>query len=209
MADTASKWRRDILIIPLIIGLLVALFTYVLPKLLDKGKELSYTIDGPTSYVNQQAVGNITITVNGVATSNLFAYRVRVWNTGGTALKDIGIRYGFSPKRQDFQILNASHETNPKFEFGKIEEAGSDSNSKRFVYELLNVGDEDTVTFLVNDDAPLSLYAKAEGMKLTQVTQKQPTQLATLRTSFWIALGATVVSLLSLSLKYFSYKRGT
>jgi hypothetical protein len=209
MGDTPSKWKRDILIIPLIIGLLVAVFTFLLPKLLDKGKELSYTIDGPTSYVNQQAVGNITITVNGVATSNLFAYKIRLWNTGGTALRDMAVRFSFSPKRQDFQIFNVSHETNPRFEFGKIEEAGSDATSKRFVYELLNAGDEDTVTLLVNDDAPLSLYAKAEGMKLTQVTQKVQTKWSYLVAGLVGPLGAIIISILSLGLKYFSSKRGS
>lgn len=65
MPDSNARWTRDILLIPLIVGLLVALFTFLLPKLIEKGKEISYTIEGPTSYVNQQAAGAVTITVRG------------------------------------------------------------------------------------------------------------------------------------------------
>lgn len=203
MAESSSKWTRDILLIPLIVGLVVAFFTYVLPKWLEKGMEISYSIDGPTSYVNQHALGNVTIQVNGVSTPRLFAYKVRLWNSGGHALKDLPVRFTFDPQNDTFQVFNVSHETNPRFEFGKIEEQGSDKHSKRFVYELLNPDDEDVVTLLTSDDSPLNLNSKAEGLRVTKVATRQPT--------LWIGLIGSVLaaisSLFSLALKFLSDKR--
>lgn len=204
--EKKSNWKRDIFFIPLIIAVLAAIFTYLLPKFLEKGKELSYLVDGPTSYINQQAIGNISISVNGVSTSRLYAYKVRLWNSGGSPLKEVPVRFSFNPQHQGFQIFNVSHETNPKVEFGKVEENGSDANSKRFVYELLNPNDEDVVTFLTNEDAPLNLFAKSEGLKLVQVTNREPTKWSSILSVIGIGLGV-VSSFISLGLKYISEKR--
>jgi hypothetical protein len=174
MPDNKSRWTRDILLIPLIVGLFIALFTYLLPKFFDKGKEISYTVEGPTSYVNQQAYGAVTITVNGVTTPSLFAYKVRLWNSGGSPIKDLPVRFSFNPGGSSFQVFNVVHDTKPKVEFGKIEENGSDQNSKRFVYELLNPDDEDIITFLINTDAPLTVNTKSEGLRVIDAAPKEP-----------------------------------
>jgi hypothetical protein len=69
----------------------------------------------------------------------------------------------------NFEVFNVTHDTNPKREFGSIDENGSDLFSKRFVYQLLNPQDEDVLTFITNADAPLSVFAKAEGLKIERV----------------------------------------
>jgi hypothetical protein len=130
MAEGKTKWARDLLVIPLVVALAGAVFTYVIPKLSEKRSELSYSLDGPTSYVNQQAVGNITIQVNGASTSRLFAYKVRLWNSGGLPLRDLPVRFTFEAQNESFLIFNVNHETTPRYEFGKIDEQGSDRSIK-------------------------------------------------------------------------------
>jgi hypothetical protein len=203
MTEKKSNWGRDILHISLIVAILAALFTYLLPKVLEKGKELSYHIDGPTSYISPQATGNIMVTVNGVSTPRLFAYKVRLWSTGGIFLKDVPVRFSFIPKDQGFQILSVTHDTSPKAEFGKIEESGSDETSKRYVYELLNPKDEDTVTFLTNQDADLNVFAKSEGLKVIQITPNEPTNWASIFVILASGIGV-LSSFISLGLKYVS-----
>ena len=70
--ETNSNWKRDLLLIPLVVGIVVAAITYVLPKFLEKGKKLSCAIDGPTAYVNQGAIGSLKITIGGKETTNVF-----------------------------------------------------------------------------------------------------------------------------------------
>jgi hypothetical protein len=203
--NNTTRWTRDILLIPIIVGIFIALFTYLLPKFFEKGKEISYTIEGPTSYVNQQAAGAVTITVNGVTTPSLFAYKVRLWNSGSSPIKDLPVRFSFNPGGSGFQVFNVVHDTKPTVEFGKIEENGSDQNSRRFVYELLNPDDEDTLTFLINTNAPLAINAKSEGLRVTNAAPKEQgswfrvLQIAVLILSF-------LASAFTLGLKYVADK---
>ena len=53
--------------------------------------------------------------------------------------------------------------------FGDIEEGAVGSSQKRFVYELLNPGDQDVVTFLTNGDAKVEIFAKTEKLKTNAV----------------------------------------
>jgi len=208
MPDNKSRWTRDILLIPLIVGLFIALFTYLLPRFFDKGKEISYTIEGPTSYVNQQAAGAVTITVNGVTTPSLFAYKVRLWNSGSSPIKGLPVRFSFNPGGSGLQVFNVVHDTNPKVEFGKVEESGSDQNSKRFVYELLNPEDEDIITFLINTDAPLTINTKSEGLRVTNIAPNQPGNWSRILQIgvVLIALASFLASTFTLGLKYVADK---
>jgi len=164
-----TTWKRDILLIPLIIGIVLAVVAYALPKFLDRGKRLSYTIDGPTAFVNTNTAGMVKIVVNGVETTNIFGYRVHLWNSGSVPLTAIPVRFVFEVTNTNFHVFNVSHTTTPRLEFGKIDENGSDASSKRFVYELLNPNDEDVLTFVTDVDASLSVFAKAEGLKMNFV----------------------------------------
>jgi hypothetical protein len=209
MAEGKSKWARDLLVIPLVVALAGAVFAYVIPKLSEKRSELSYSLDGPTSYVNQQAVGNITIQVNGASTSRLFAYKVRLWNSGGISLRDLPVRFTFESQNESFLIFNVNHETTPRYEFGKIDELGSDARSKRYVYQLLNPKDCDIVTFLTNDDSALNVNSKAEGLSVTKVEANEPRGLLNRLSSIGVAVGALLASFASLFIKLLSDRRGT
>ena len=192
MADTPSKWLRDLLVIPLVIGLLVAVFTYGLPKFLDKGKELSYSIDGPTAHLGTSSLSGITITVNGVPTSQLYGYRARIWNSGDLALKAVPVRFVFEDAPPGFRVFSVAHTTKPQFEFGTIKEESSDSLSRRFVYELLNPGNEDVVTFVANAAPSLVVFSNVEGVRLKRVDPQVPRDWKK-----YLSLATTLVAVLA------------
>ena len=169
MAESQSRWWRDLLIIPLVIGCILGAFTFVLPKIFEKEKELSYTADLPTAYLSAEAVRDLKVEINGIETKSLYAYKVEFWNSGDFPLKELPIRYVFNAKEPDFQVFTVRHSTEPPYEFGSIREEGSEGKSKRYVYSLLNPGDRVTATFLCSDGGLMSLYAKAEGLSLKQV----------------------------------------
>jgi len=173
MADKDSSWLRDLFIIPMIVGIIVALVTFVIPRLFNKDKELSYSVNLPTKYLDQDALGSLNIEINGVPVSALYDYKIKVWNSGDVPLKNIPIRIVFNSKEKDFQIFSVRHLTEPAYEFGKITEESIDNKSKRFIYELLNPGDKDEITFLCNKWALLTVHSKSEGLKVNWVKPKK------------------------------------
>lgn len=210
MANASSTWKRDVLLIPLIVavgsGLVIWAAGYFLPRLFEKGKRISYAIDGPTPYVNPSAANTVKITVGGVETSNIYGYKVHLWNSGSVALQNLAVRFAFESSAADFAVFNVTHETVPKEEFGKIEEIGSDKVSKRFVYELLNPKDEDTLTFLTNVAAKLSVFTKAENLK-TEFIESKPQPSKWLSMSSWLGsvlalLGTVLAGLASLATSF-------
>ena len=165
----------DLLVIPVIVGLILAVAAFLLPKILEGGKRLSYTSEKPTDYLSQRLDG-VTIQVNGVPTTNLFVTKVRLWNSGSVALKDVGVLFLFKSPDQNFKILTFAHTTKPELEFGDIRPTKSDDNSAKFVYSLLNPNDEDIVSFLTNESIEPTVHAKAEDLKVVQVLPTNPAQ---------------------------------
>jgi hypothetical protein len=191
MAESKSRWVRDLLIVPLVVGLVVAFFTYVLPKLLDKGREISYSVEGPTESLNGPSLG-VSISVNGVPTGQLFSYRVRIWNSGGTSLRNVPIRIVFDRPAAGFRVFVVTHSTSPRYEFGAIREVGSDSTSRRFVYELLNPGNEDVVTVVANDDPQIEVYSNVAGVRFTRSEPAQPRSMME-----WASFAMTIVAVVA------------
>ena len=169
MAELKSRWLRDLLIIPLIVGLIVAIFNFVLPRFFEKEKEISYIIDPPSTYLTKETAGDLKIMINDKPIDSLYAYKVRFWNSGDVSLTELPIRYVFDTLRMWDKVFAAIHETEPEYEFGEIREEGSDSESKRFVYSLLNPGDRVTATFLSNATGNISFHTKAEGLSVNEV----------------------------------------
>jgi hypothetical protein len=104
------------------------------------------------------------------------AYAVRVWNSGTETLKDLPIRCVFFPPDNDFRILHAVHNTTPQFEFGAIKETHADSLSRRFVYGLLNPGDEDLILLFVHSvvsPVRLEVFSKTEGLTVKHVEARR------------------------------------
>lgn len=199
-AGAASKRRFwDNLLIPLIVGLILAFATYLIPRVLEAGRRLSYTTEKPTGYLSEHLQG-VTIQVNGTVTTDLFVTKVRLWNSGSVALKDLGVLFVFNTADQNFKILSVAHATKPEREFGQITQTNPDDRSTRFVYSLLNRNDEDTVSFLTNQSAEPTIYAKAEDLKLVQVAPGRGDRLL----RFSSALAGAIAVLASLLSSLFS-----
>ena len=127
-----------------------------------------------TAFVNTSTSLPIKIAVNGIETTNIFGYKIRLWNSGSVPLTMVPVRFAFEVTSTNFHVFNVSHTTTPKRDFGKIDENGSDASSKRFIYELLNPNDEDVLTFVTDVGAPLSIFAKAEGLRTKFVKVESP-----------------------------------
>jgi len=183
-----KNWIRDLLIIPLIVGLIVAFFTYLLPKLLDKGKQLSFSIDDTVTYLdtNTQELEGMNISVNDQPISNLYLYKIDIWNSGDLPLLDLSIRLVFNAEDNVLNLFTINHNTSPKFQFGNIDEQIIDNHTIIYTYELLNPDNEDEIVILADRSVPLDLYAKSEGVKIKRVEQRD--------FSIWLILGAGFLS---------------
>jgi hypothetical protein len=190
-------------VVPIVVGVSLLLATYFLPKLFEKGKRISYSVDGPTAYVDPEAASAAKITVGGVETPNIYGYKVRIWNSGGYPLTALAVRFVFDTKDQNFKVFSVTHDTIPKIEFGSIEESGSELFSKRFTYQLLNPKDEDALTFLTNISAGLSVFVKSEGLRTQFVPSKPPSSYL----SFALGVLAAVLGIIALLQLVYLQKR--
>jgi hypothetical protein len=202
MPDKESKPLRETLLVPIVVGLVVAFFAFILPKLFEREKQLSYSVEGPTPYINQQLQG-VTLLVNGKPAPSLFITRVRLWNSGGISLTNLPVLLVFSSQGQS-QLLSLTHQTTPPYQFGKIDDQTPDNRSKRFIYELLNPRDQDSVTLLTDQPTETTLYAKAEGLTTQLVAQNERTGWR--RYAEWVApvvlgLVSVFAALLSIAIK--------
>ena len=195
MSESKSTWRRDMLIVPIIVGLIIALFSFGLDRISREKKELSYNVTGPTPYLDEQASKSLSIQINGKNTSQLLAYQVRLWNSGNKALRSIPVLIVFKNPSTNFQIFSSSQTTEPPYEFGDISEVATDPYSRKYVYELMNPGDAVIITCFANEQVPVSVFAKDEGLRLKQVVQT--------RKSIWINLILAVVGAISSMLSLF------
>lgn len=169
MDEKTSIWLRNLLIIPLVVGLIVAVFQFGLPKFFEKDSELSYSLEEPNIHLDKNTMGDVKVEINDIETSLLVAQSARIWNSGELPIKTLPIRYVFETSTSTFKIFMFTHNTKPKYEFGNITSTEADQYSRRFIYDLLNPGDEVTITFLTNETAPISVYAKSEGLSIKLV----------------------------------------
>lgn len=194
------QWVRDFLILPLVVGTIVAAFTFSLPHVIAKKKELSYAVDGPIGHLDDPAIGHVEIQVNGQKVSDLVAYKAHIWNSGDEPLKELPVRFVFDTSSNNFVIFSTSHRTEPEYEFGAITEDKSEQFSRRFVFSLLNPGDRDTITFLTNAGPSMKVFAKSERLSVEKVSAS-PTKGFGDKTIFALALLATLASVLMSLLK--------
>lgn len=169
MAESKSQVLFQLLLIPLIVGIIIVIFNFVLPRLFKESKELSYTPEEPVAYLTVEQIGELDVQINGIQTYDLYANKIRIWNSGDLPLIGIKIRAVFDTKKKGFKIFHISHATTPKYEFGEIKEETVDDYSRRIAYEFLNKNDEDNITILTNMAVPVKVYAKLEGLKLNYV----------------------------------------
>ena len=196
MDEKKNIWLKNLVIIPLIVGLIVAIFQFGLPKLFEKDNELSYSLEEPKIHLDQNTAGDAKVVINNIETSLLVSQSARIWNSGGFPIKMLPIRYIFETSSSKFKIFLVNNSTKPKYEFGNITLTETDQYSRRFVYDLLNPGDEVTIIFFTNIVAPLRVYAKGEGLCIKLIKPEKGFLL-------FISLGAMIGAILSFLLKFF------
>lgn len=198
-----ANWFRDLLLPSLIVTLLGAVATFVVPLVFQKEDlEVSYQVEGAADLIDElhrSGGANIQILVNGKEAKSLFGYAVRLWNSGKKPIKDFRIRFNFDKTDEPFEVLTVTHKTKPEFEFGTITPLENTTNSRKIGYELLNPDDEDTVRFLSNQKAQINVYAKAEGVLLINRTNEKTDWKPSMS---WIVLAFFfVTALLALGLR--------
>lgn len=169
MLDTNRFWVRNVVIVPLVIGLITAGFGYWLPKFFAESKQVSYSIEEAVPYLDKNSIGKAVIKVNDILVPEVFVVRVRVWNSGSLPLKNLGVLFEFDQVGEGFRILSTSHDTSPSKEFGVISETSQSVHSRRFEYSLLNPGDSDSVVFLTTTNGNVHVFSKSEGLLLKAV----------------------------------------
>lgn len=178
MANSKSHWLRDLLWIPLVVGIVIAIITFALPRIFKDDLELSYTIQDPITYLDMASIGGKPIEVEGVETSRLIVHQAKIWNSGDLPIKKLPVSYIFEPTQKKFVILSVARTTKPEREFGEITPDKPQPTSRRFVYELLNVEDEVNTSFLTNAPGKMKIFAKTEGLKLKKVSVISESQWA-------------------------------
>jgi len=204
-----SLWFRNLIIIfiiPLIVGVIVAIVAFGLPKFFSESKELSYTIEGPISYLDDPSIGKVTIEINGVKTDKLYSYKARLWNSGNLTLKKLPIRFVFAPKKKDFKIFSVNHNTVPKYEFSPIASKIVDDHSRRFIYDFLHPKNEDVITFVTNKSPNLDLYINAEGVSIKMARPAEEGIFNRKYVSIIVSVIAFIGALLSTIIGYFFRK---
>jgi len=196
MDEKKSIWLKNLVIIPLIVGLIVAIFQFGLQKLFEKDNELSYSLEEPKIHLDQNTTGDVKVEINNIETSLLVSQSARIWNSGEFPIKMLPIRYIFEASSSKFKILMVNHSTKPKYEFGNITSTETDQYSRRFVYDLLNPGDEVTIIFFTNIVAPFRVYAKGEGLSIKLIKPEKGFLL-------FVTLGAMIGAILSFLLTFF------
>lgn len=162
---------KEFIIYPLIVGLIVAFFTYFLPMLTEKRKKIEFDIEQPISYLQPDKVGNLDIKINGFDTKQLNSYTVNLKNTGNLPVKNLEVLFAFSQLEKEFKILTEFHKTKPAFQFGKIQKLESDSISEKYNYDLFNPGDEAILTILTSKNGKLDVYAKQEELSFLKMNK--------------------------------------
>jgi len=165
-------WFRDLLAIPLVVGLILATVAVAIDNFTSEEAELSYSVEGPTSLVGRSTLQGLEVAVNGAPVEELVGYQVRIWNSGDKPLRSVPVRVVFTPETNGFQILSVTHRTTPEYEFGAIVESQDGTQARRFVYELMNPNDEDKVTLLANAELDIALFAKSEGVSIREAKER-------------------------------------
>jgi hypothetical protein len=184
------KKSLKLFIIPLVVGLIVAIIQFGLPYLFKESKELTYKISEPISYLDPEKTGKLDIRINGIPSLYLFLNQFTIENTGQIPLKEIAVMLNFSTTDTLFRIYNYSFETNPKLEFGDITSEITNRYAK-FRFNLINPGDKVHINILTNTKANSEVFSKSEGMKLKQAEEAKPKND---KASFLLTLFASILS---------------
>jgi len=171
---------KELFIYPILImiltGLVIQLILPIYFKKEDKrlnykeDKRLEYKIEGPTKITYDPKAGQPEFKCEINKKDYLFVYDILIKNTGDSVIKNLPILYIFDDASKQFKILSVTQTTEPAYEFGKVQLLSSNYNSRKYVYDLINKGDEILITFLTSEYSQPSVYAKAPDLKFVKET---------------------------------------
>jgi hypothetical protein len=188
------KKPLKLFIIPLVVGLIVAIIQFGLPYLFKESKELTYKISDPINYLDPEKTGKLDIKINGIASPYLFLNQFTIENTGQIPLKEIAVMLNFLTTDTLFRIYNYSFETQPKLEFGDIKTEIANRYAK-FSFALINPGDKVHINILTNNIASSEVFSKSEGMKLKQAEEGKPrNEKASFLLTFFASILSTILA---------------
>ena len=188
-ADQAwsKAWWAEKLIIPVFVGLAIFIVQFIVPTFLVKDKELSIQLPSSSENISSpdsKSASNQNKNTGSVV-NNSILYHVKVKNSGALPLKNVPVLFLFEHTDSNFQVIRINHNTLPQYEFGPIKDEEPNYDQRRFIYSLLNPGDEDLIEIQVNREMHIKPYAKSEGMVLKiissskSITQKPKDELRT------------------------------
>jgi hypothetical protein len=182
-------------LIPLFVGLIIAIIQFGLPYFFKEKKELTYKIIEPISYFDPSKVSELEIIINGAQSKSLVSNQFNIENSGQIPLKDIRFRINFLAQDTLFKIYSYSYETQPKFEFGPIKPKLLNGNLQ-LTFDLLNPGDKIFINVLTNSKVNTEVYSKSEGMILNRATDDKDSSKDKERLSFILAILGSILSTL-------------
>jgi hypothetical protein len=181
-----------LIILPLGIGLVLALVSYILPIIFGAKKELTYRVWG----TEKPALDSTSVPNKGQIGS-LYIHEVHLWNSGSKPIKDLVVTILFESGSDNFQIVAERHVTKPEHGFGDIKEETVSAHSVKYIYQLLNPKDEEQITFLTSSPASLKFYAKAEELKVKE--GPPPTNESWIKS--WLPTIGAIASFMTLALQ--------
>jgi len=120
-------------------------------------------------------------------------YRVSILNTGQIPLINLPVTVVFESEDKNLQIHGIQHKTKPQHEFGEINEDLSDISKTRFIYSLLNPGDEYIITFLLSVKTQISVFSKTKRLSVQKTIIKNK-YVSLKYTLIWGILGALLIT---------------
>jgi len=203
---------KELFIYPILImiltGLVIQLILPIYFKKEDKrlnykeDKRLEYKIEGPTKITYDPKAGQPEFKCEINKKDYLFVYDILIKNTGDSVIKNLPILYIFDDASKQFKILSVTQTTEPAYEFGKVQLLSSNYNSRKYVYDLINKGDEILITFLTSEYSQPSVYAKAPDLKFVKETGETK-DYSTFLVTFAVVI-AFIASFISLLAKSFN-----
>jgi hypothetical protein len=150
-------------IIPLFLLSFGGFFNFLLPQIFKERKGIHYSVEGPIEYYDSVR-NNTVIEVDNTPVSNVFGYRLQVWNSGDCPLENLKLQSAFFTDNKNFQIFSINRDQKSQLHFGTLETGKKKAASKSLAYEVLNKGDKDTLAFLTNDNPKLEIISNSAGV---------------------------------------------
>ena len=132
----------------------------------------------------------------------LYAYKLRLKNSGDISFKNLFAHIAFSTDDEEFKVAIYSHFTSPKSMREDIERLdSSDSKNLKFRYATFNPGEQDVITVLASGPCSFGIDLRGSGYSISKESEFSSED----KENRWIffALFGVLVAVISLLLNYF------